>query len=206
MKFAALAGGIGCGKSAVSVRLSERGATVLDVDVISRELQQPGHPVFEAMVDRWGHDILAADGTLDRQAVADRVFTDQAEMAALGAMTSPAMEDEIYARAGAHHDTDHVVILEAALLAGSPGLYGTTGLLIVDAPEELVIERLVEQRGMSEADARARMANQPVREERLANADFLIDNSGSTRDLDDQVDRAWTWLLSLTDGKVIPRV
>lgn len=206
MKFAALAGGIGCGKSAVSALVAERGAIVLDVDLINRELQQPGRPVFEAMVDRWGAAIVAEDGTLDRQAVADRVFSDRAEMAALGAITSPAMEDEIYDRAGAYHGTERLVILEAALLAGAPGMYGTKGLLVVDAPEELVIERLVRQRGMAEADARARMANQPPREQRIANADFLIDNTGSPKDLDAQVDRAWEWLVSLPDGVVIPRM
>ena len=205
MKFAALAGGIGCGKSTVSALLGERGAIVLDVDLISRELQQPGRPVFEAMVERWGDGIVGADGTLDRQAVADIVFEDRDEMAALGAITSPAMEEEIYVRAGAHHGSDRVVVLEAALLSGTPGMYGTTGLLVVDAPEDVVVDRLVSQRGMAEADARARMANQPTRDRRLANADFVIDNSGPPEELDHQVEQAWAWLLSLPDGEVEAR-
>ena len=202
MKFAGLAGGIGCGKSAVAARLAAFGAVVLDVDVINRELQQPGRPVFDAMVARWGDAIVADDGTLDRQAVADRVFTDPDEMAALGAITSPAMETEIFDRVETHHGTDDIVILEAALVARSPRIYGITGLIVVDAPEDTVIERLVSQRGMREADARARMANQPSREQRIVNADVLIDNRGSPADLDAQVDAAWRWLHTLPDGEV----
>ena len=156
VKLAGLSGGIGSGKSTVAARLAERGAVMIDVDQLSRELQQPGRPVFVAMVERWGTAIVRADGELDRQAVADIVFRDRDEVAAIHAMTNEPMEEEIYARVSAHHDRDEVVMLEAALLAGAPRLYGMAGLLVVDTPEESAIARLVSMRGMSEEDARER--------------------------------------------------
>ncbi|MGE0878431.1 MAG: dephospho-CoA kinase [Acidimicrobiia bacterium] len=202
MKFAGLSGGIGAGKSTVAARLAGRGAVVIDVDLLSRELQQPGQPVFQAMVDEWGTAILSGDGTLDRQSMAGIVFTHPAEMAKLMAMTTPAIENAIYERAEPFHDTDTVVILESALLAGGRLMYGLTGLVMVDVPVDVAIERLVNGRGMSEADARARLANQPDRETRLERADFIVDNSGSPADLDDQIEMAWTWLWTLPDSHV----
>jgi dephospho-CoA kinase len=200
MKLAGLAGGIGCGKSSVASCLVRRGATVIDVDLVSRELQQPGRPVFDAMVQRWGTRILTPEGTLDRHAVAVIVFASRREMDALMAMTSPAIEDRLYAVVRTHHGRDDVVLLESALLVSSPRRYGMTGLLVVDAPEETALERLVGERGMSEEDARARMSSQLARDLRLRSADFVIDNSGSRDVLEHQVDRAWNWLRSLPDG------
>jgi len=201
MKLAGLAGGIGSGKSTVARLLTAKGALIVDVDLLSRELQQPGRPVFAAMVDRWGARILARDGSLDRQAVASMVFHDREEMAALHAMTDKAIEDAMHERVFLRQGTDGIVVLEAALLAGAPrGLYGVSGLLIVDAPDEVAVDRLVRSRGMEEADARARLASQPPRETRLGNGDFLIDNGGLPESLEPQVERAWEWLRSLPDG------
>ncbi len=206
MKLAGLSGGIGSGKSTVAALLAERGAVMIDVDVLSRELQQPGRPVFVAMVERWGSSIVRADGELDREAVAKIVFNDRDELAAIHAMTNVPMEEEIYALVSAHHDSDRVVILEAALLAGAPRLYGMAGLLIVDVPDESAITRLVTMRGMSEEDARARLAHQLPREERVRHADFVVDNGGAPDALPAQVERAWTWLRSLPDGEVQRRL
>jgi dephospho-CoA kinase len=205
MKLAGLTGGIGSGKSTVAKLLRARGAVIIDVDRVSRELQQPGRPVFEAMVARWGPAIVAADGTLDRQAVAERVFADRTEMAALMALTSPAIEDALYTGAAAHHDTDDVVLLEAALLVGSPRLYGISGLIVVDVPPEVALQRLTDGRGMSATDAQARMANQPPRELGLRNADLVIDNAGPPEWLKPQLEQAWRWLRSLPDGRIVPR-
>jgi dephospho-CoA kinase len=206
VKLAGLSGAIGSGKSTVAALLAERGAVVVDVDVLLRELQQRGRPVFAAMVERWGTRVVGADGELDRQAVADIVFNDRTELAALHALTNEPVEEEIYARVSAHHDSDRVVVLEAALLLGAAGLYGTRGLLVVDAPEESAITRLVVSRGMPEADARARLENQPSRDVRLRHADLVIDNSGTPDELLPQVERAWTWLRSLPDGEVQRRL
>ena len=205
MKFAGLTGGIGCGKSTVAGLLSARGAMVVDVDLVSREVQQPGQPVFTAMVERWGSRILAGDGTVDRQAVADLVFNDPAERAALHGITDRAIEDVMRRRISARHGTDDIVLLEAALLVGARQLYGTRGLVVVDVPDEEAISRLVRSRGMREADARARMAAQLPRETRIRNADFLVDNSGGPEQLEPQVERLWEWLGSLPDSVFEPR-
>jgi dephospho-CoA kinase len=205
MKFAGLSGGIGSGKSTVGRELAQRGAVVIDVDLLSRELQQPGKAVFTAMTERWGDRIIGPDGTLDRQAVADIVFMDADEMAALMALTSPALEAALYERVENHEETDAIVILEAALLAGAPRLYGIGGLIVVDLPDDEAARRLVQSRGMREDDARARMTHQPDRESRLLNADFVIDNSATIDALSPQLELAWRWLETLPDGRLVAR-
>lgn len=192
-----LTGGIGSGKSTVSAMLAERGAVVVDADAIVRELQQPGTPVFDAMVERFGREIVAADGTLDRAAVADRVFDDPAALADLNAIVHPAVGAEIARRLEELAPTDAVVVLDVPLLVESKNPYPVAGLLVVDVDPEVAVRRLVEHRGMREADVRARMARQASREERLARADHVIDNSGTLDDLARQVDEAWAWIEGL---------
>jgi dephospho-CoA kinase len=198
MKWAGLAGGIGCGKSTVAALLGERGAISIDVDLVSRSLQQPGQPVFGAMVARWGARIVAPDGTLDRPAVAAITFEDKDEMAELMTITSDAIDDAIAARVSEHASSDRVVLLESALLG--PSLYGIDGLIVVDAPEDVALERLERDRGMEPGAARARMAHQPTREQRRTAADFLVDNGGDHTALQPQITLAWDWLQTLPDG------
>jgi len=198
MKLVGLTGGIGAGKSTVSARLRERGAVIVDADAITRELQEPGTEVFAAMVARFGDGILAPDGTLDRQAVAAVVFNDPDELVALNSIVHPAVGKEIFRRIQERIGTDDVVVLDVPLL-GKNGLYQVAGVLVVDTPIETAVQRLVELRGMDEADARARIANQISREERVAGADMVIDNSGAPGDLDAQIDAAWDWIESLPD-------
>lgn len=188
-----LTGGIGSGKSAVSARLAARGAVVVDADAITRQLQEPGQPVLAAMVERFGPEILQDDGTLDRQGVADIVFSDPAALADLGAIVHPAVGEEIARRLEHEASTDHVVVLDVPLLVES-GRSDLAALVVVDVDPELAIRRLVEHRGFSEADARARMARQASREDRLARADLVVDNSGTLGDLDAAVERAWSWI------------
>ena len=200
VKVVGLTGGIGAGKSTVSEALRERGAVVIDADAVTKELQQPGRPVFEAMVDRWGDRIVAADGTLDRQAVADIVFNDPAELAELNAMVHPAVGVEIARRLEEAKGTDQVVVLDIPLLVEG-GRHATGGVLVVDCPVETAVDRLVRHRGMDEADARARISRQATREERLARADFVIDNSGPPEALDAQIDAAWAWIEALPEAE-----
>jgi len=188
-----LTGGIGSGKSTVAALLVERGAVLLDADAIVRELQEPGTPVFAAMVERWGDDIVAADGTLDRQAVADRAFGDPDELAALNAIVHPAVSDEMTRRREALADTDATVILDIPLLVES-GHEGLGGIIVVDVDPEVAVGRLMAHRGFTEADARSRIARQASREDRLVRADVVVDNSGSLDDLVAQVDRVQAWL------------
>jgi dephospho-CoA kinase len=196
-----LTGGIGSGKSTVSALLSARGAVVIDADAITREVQQPGTPVLEAMVERFGPEILAPDGTLDRQAVADIVFADAQALADLGAIVHPAVGAEIARRLGEEAGTDHVVVLDVPLLVES-GRDDLAALVVVDVDPEVALQRLVAQRGMREDDARARMARQASREDRLAKADVVVDNSGTRDDLAAAVDAVWPTLLALGDERI----
>lgn len=196
MLLIGLTGGIGSGKSSVAERLAARGAAVIDADAITKELQQPGQLVLAAMVDRFGPGILQADGSLDRQRVAGIVFSDPAALADLNAIVHPAVAFEIVRRTDALAATDRVVILDVPLLVES-GRDDQAGLIVVDVDPEVAVERLVAHRGFSPDDARARMARQASREERLAKADFVIDNSGTLDDLDAQVERAWAWIQGL---------
>jgi len=198
-----LTGGIGSGKSTVSALLAERGAVVIDADAITRELQQPGTEVFNAMVDRFGERIVGADGTLDRQAVADIVFADPEALAELGRIVHPAVGAEIARRLDEQASTDHLVVLDVPLLVES-GRNDLSALVVVDLDPEIAVARLVEHRGMSEADVRARIAAQASRTERLARADLVIDNSASREDLEAAVADAWPILLALA-GTADPR-
>lgn len=190
-----LTGGIGAGKSTVAEGLVARGAVLIDADAIVRELQEPGGPVLEAMVDHFGEGILAPDGTLDRAAVASIVFDDDRELATLNAIVHPAVVEEMRARRRALADTDETVVLDIPLLV--EGGYRDIPVIVVDVDPELAVARLVEGRRIDEADARARIAAQASREQRLAVADFVVDNSGTREELEVEIDRCWDWITSL---------
>jgi dephospho-CoA kinase len=198
MLLVALTGGIGAGKSSVSSRLEARGAVLVDADAVVRDLQLPGRPVFDAMVERWGEDIIGDDGGLDRQAVADIVFRDEDELKALNGIVHPAVRTEMERQVDEQRDSDRVVVLDIPLLGeGDAQKRGAEGVIVVDCPTELAIERLVEHRGFDREDAQARIAAQADREDRLALADFVVDNGGDLAQLDAEVERCWNWLGSL---------
>lgn len=190
MLLVGLTGGIGSGKSSVSARLAGLGAVVIDADAIVHELQSPGQAVLAEMVEEFGAQILHADGTLNRQAVADLVFTNKDRLARLGEIVHPRVRDELFRRVAEQADTDNIVILDVPLLAES-GWEGLAGTIVVDLDPEAAVGRLVTHRGFDEADARARIANQVSREERLAKATWVIDNSGDEADLDAAVAELW---------------
>lgn len=179
--------------------MAQLGALVIDADAITRELQEPGQPVLEAMIQRFGEEILLPDGHLDRQAVADLVFNDEERLRDLNAIVHPAVGAEIAQRMQEAAGTDRVVVLDVPLLVES-GRSDMRGLLVVDVDPEVAVDRLVRFRGVREDDARARIARQASREQRLAAADFVIDNSGTEAELDAQVELAWEWIRSLGDG------
>lgn len=197
MILVALTGGIGAGKSSVSDRLRRRGAAVIDADDVVKRLQQPGQEVFAAMVGRWGDAIVTADGVLDRQAVADIVFADEDELKALNDIVHPAVRRDMSRQLDELAACDRVVVLDIPLLReGDAQRRGASGVIVVDCPVEIAIDRLVRFRGFERADAEARVAAQATREERLALADFVIDNSGDKAALDAEVDRCWDWLMA----------
>ncbi len=192
-----LTGAIGSGKSTVARLLAERGAVVLDADAVTRDLQRPGQPVHRRIVQRFGPEVVGPGGALDRPALAGIVFSDGAALADLEALVHPEVHAVMDERLAALAGTEAVVVLDVPLLLES-GDYEVGGVVVVDCPTEVVMRRLVE-RGMAEADARARLARQVSREERLARSDVVIDNSGALDALGPQVAGAWTWIQSLPE-------
>jgi len=191
-----LTGGIGSGKSTISSLLEGKGAIIIDADAIVREVQLPGSPVLTELAEKFGSNVLAPDGSLDRQAVANIVFTDPDALKALNAIVHPAVGKEMNRRMIEQRTTDHVVVLDIPLLTENPR-EGLQGKIVVDVPVEVQVVRLVNYRGFDEADARARISRQATREQRLATADFVVDNSGELADLLPQMDKLWQWLNSL---------
>lgn len=190
-----LTGGIGSGKSSVSERLVARGAGLVDADATVKQLQQPGAPVFEAMVAHFGPEIVASTGELDRPAIAAIVFSDEEQLKALNKIVHPAVRTSMKEQRDALAETHQVVILDIPLLVEGSSDYGDlAGIIVVDLPVDTAVDRLKEYRGFSEDDARARIASQVSREERKEKADFVVDNSGSVEDLDAQVDQCWDWI------------
>ncbi|MEV3919403.1 dephospho-CoA kinase [Actinomadura coerulea] len=188
-----LTGGIGSGKSEVSRRLREHGAVVIDADRIAREVVEPGTPGLAAVAAEFGRDVLLPSGALDREKVGRIVFADPDRLAALNAIVHPLVGERMQVLMDAA-PADAVVVYDVPLLAenGLAGMYDE--VVVVDAPEETQLDRLVARRGMTEEDARARMANQASRADRRAVATHVIDNSGTLADLKTQVDALWASL------------
>jgi dephospho-CoA kinase len=200
-----LTGGIGAGKSTVSSMLAERGAIIVDADQIARDLQQPGSPVLDAMAERFGADILRSDGSLDRAAVAAIVFGDsdaaKTALADLNGIVHPAMQDEIRRQIEAQRYTDRIVVLDFPLLGENPRP-DIAATIVIDIDPDVAVRRLVEHRGMDETDARNRIASQISREQRLARATHVIDNSGDEAYLRRQVDELWRRLV-MRRGRIV---
>jgi dephospho-CoA kinase len=175
--------------------LADRGAVVVDADAITRRLQQPGQQVFDAMVARFGPGILAPDGSLDRAAVAAIVFHDEQARKDLEAIVHPAVGAEMLELLQASAGTDRIVVYDVPLLVES-GKTGYGAVVVVDVDPEVAVHRLVTHRGFDEADARARIARQATRAQRLAVADRVIDNSGDRDALEAQVEELWAWLVA----------
>jgi dephospho-CoA kinase len=199
VKLVALTGGIGAGKSAVSTRLAKRGAVLIDADAIVHELQAAGMPLLDDMAAHFGTGIIREDGSLDRAGLAAIAFKDDESLQALNRIVHPAVRKEIARRIEAERGSDHIVVVDTPLLTVTEG-HEFAALVVVDAPIDVAVKRLVSQRGMPEDDARARIAKQISREERVAKADFVVDNSGDLAALDRQLDELWAWLQTLTSA------
>ncbi len=191
-----LTGGIGCGKTEVSRLLEKRGAVIVDADLIVRELQQPGAEIFLRMVEMFGEKVLATDGSLDRAAVANEVFKDAELLKKLNSLIHPVVRRVMNERVESYRATDKIVVLDIPLLVENPR-EGLDGVLVVDLDPQIAIERIVSQRNMKIDDAKSRVSAQSTREQRLAIAGHVIDNSGDRDALAIQVDVAWSWITSL---------
>ncbi|ATL26967.1 dephospho-CoA kinase [Streptomyces formicae] len=185
-----LTGGIGAGKSEVSRLLVARGAVLIDADKIAREVVEPGTPGLAAVVEAFGREVLAPDGSLDRPKLGGIVFADPERLAVLNAIVHPL----VGARSAELEESASgvaVVVHDVPLLTenGLAPLYDL--VVVVDASPETQLDRLVRLRGMSEDDARARMAAQATREKRLEIADVVIDNDGPIDGLAERVGAVW---------------
>jgi dephospho-CoA kinase len=190
-----LTGGIGSGKSTVAELLAARGAVVVDADEVARFVVAPGQPALAKLVERFGSQILAPDGSLDRTALARLAFANEEATADLNAITHPAIGDEFVRRMEAA-PSDAIVVCDVPLLVESDiaRARGYEFVIVVEAPLEVRLERL-EARGVRRADALARMAKQASDEERRAIATHIIDNSGDRAALERQVDAVWADLV-----------
>jgi dephospho-CoA kinase len=193
-----LTGGIGAGKSEVTRRLADLGATVIDADAIAHEVVAKGSEGLAAVVAEFGADVLAGDGSLDRTKLAGLVFTDAGARARLNAIVHPLVGARVAERvtALAVAAPDGIVVHDVPLIveAGIRDRYDV--VVVVDTPVEAQLDRLTRLRGMAPADASARIDAQASRAERLAAADHVIVNDGDLADLDEQVRELWTRLLT----------
>jgi dephospho-CoA kinase len=186
---------VASGKSTVSAMLRELGAVVIDADVLAREVVAPGTDGLREIEAAFGPEVLTADGELDRPAVGALVFADEAARRRLEQIVHPrvrARGAELEAGAG----PDAVVVHDIPLLAETGQAASFDAVVVVDAPVETQVERMVSQRGMSREDAQARIAAQASREQRLAIATYVIDNTGTLEDLRDRVTEVFEKLLT----------
>ncbi|AHI02995.1 dephospho-CoA kinase [Corynebacterium falsenii] len=191
MKKIGLTGGIGSGKSTVSGRLAEHGAFIVDADKIAREIVEPGQPAL-AELDHAFDGVINPDGTLNRQELARQAFATKEKTQVLNNITHPrirARTQELFDQAEAQGEP--VVVYDMPLLIENGEAEKMDAVWVVDAPDEVRIQRLVDHRGLDEDDARRRINAQIDRETRLAAADTVLDNGGSVEELLAQVDRAW---------------
>jgi dephospho-CoA kinase len=186
-----LTGGIGSGKSTVARLLEKRGAVVFDADLLAREAVEPGTPGHAAVIDRFGADVLAPGGELDREALASIVFADPAARRDLEQIVHPEVRRLFAEGTVAYRDTDRVVVFSAPLLVETGMHTAFEVLVVVSATVATQIERLMRQRGMSEPSIRARIDAQAPLEDKAAAADFLVDNEGSLDELESQVQQLW---------------
>jgi dephospho-CoA kinase len=192
MKVIGLTGNIGSGKSVVADMLSERGATIVDADLLAREAVTPGSPALDAIVKRWGPSVLDTEGSLDRSALRKIVFHDRDELEALNEIVHP----EVLRLRGAELDAakargERVVVCVAPLLFERHLADNFDFIVLVDAPRALRLERIVRDRGLQEAEAMEMIASQMPADLKRARADWVIENVGSMEDLQHEVDRLW---------------
>ena len=191
MLLVGLTGGIGSGKSTVARMLEKRGAVVFDADVLAREVVEPRTPGYAAVIERFGANVLAPGGELDREALASIVFADPAARRDLEAIVHPEVRRRFAEGTEAYRDTDRIVVFSAPLLVETGMHSAFEVLVVVSASNERQIDRLMRDRGMSEDAVRSRIAAQATPETRAEVADVLVDNEGTIEELEQQVERLW---------------
>lgn len=193
MALIALTGGIAAGKSTIARRLAAHGAVIVDADEIVRDVQQPGSPVLAQIAAAFGDDVIRPDGSLDRAALGALVFGDDEKLHTLNHIVHPAVRAESAARFARAFgdDPNAIVVYDVPLLVEARVDDPWELVVVAHAPREARLRRLIELRGLSEADAEARIAAQASDDRRLAIADVVIDTAGDIADTHAQVDRLW---------------
>lgn len=202
MLLVGLTGNIASGKSEVARLLGERGATIVDADALAREAVRPGTEALRKIVERWGNDILAPDGRLDREALRRIAFSDPAELEKLNAIVHPEvtrLRDVSLEEARGRGDKMVVCVIPLLFERGLVNDFDY--IVLVDAPRALRLERLAETRGLSETDSMNMIASQMPAELKRARADYVIENVGSLDDLRRDVDSLWTALTARSAGQ-----
>jgi dephospho-CoA kinase len=195
MLLIGLTGNVASGKSEVARMLADRGATLIDADVLAREAVRPNTQALKDIIKRWGKDVLKNDGSLDRTALRQIVFADQNELDALNRIVHPGvtrLRDREIARA--RERGDKIVVCVIPLLFERNLVEEFDAIVLVDAPRPLRLERMVASRGLEETDAMNMIAAQMPAELKRARADYCIDNDGSLEDLERKVDALWSSL------------
>lgn len=193
MLLVGLTGGIASGKSVVAARMAEHGAVVVDADRIAREVVEPGTPALARIAEEFGPDVLAPDGSLDRAALGAIVFSDPAALAILNGITHPAVRELSHRRfaEAAEADPDAIVVYDVPLLTEARGTDEFDVVVVVSAPEEVRIERMVSLRGMSRAEAERRIRSQAPEGDRRALADILIESGRTLEQTLARTDEVW---------------
>src|SRR5262245_58629109 len=205
MLLIGLTGGIAAGKSTVSRLFAERGAEIVDADLIARQVVQPGEPAWHKIREHFGADVVGEDGAIDRQKLAERVFADPAKVTLLNEITHPAILERIADQLEALAGKDVIAVLDAALLVETGLDAGVDVVVVVNAPREAQIERL-EAKGVDRAHATARIAAQADERQRLERADIVIDNDGTLPQLEAAVGQVWEELSRrLAEGRADQR-
>lgn len=192
MRLIGLTGNIASGKTAVADMLAERGARIIDADVLARQAVMKGSPALDRIVERWGKEVLDADGNLDRAALRHRVFEDQSDLDALNAIVHPEVarlrDVEVNA---ARQRGDRVVVAVIPLLFERHLADEFDTIILVDAPRSVRLDRIVRDRRIDEAEAMKMIAAQMPADLKRARADYVIENAGTRRELEAEVDRVW---------------
>ena len=198
MLYVGLTGNIASGKSEAATRFAELGATIVDADVLARDAVAVGSAAYKRVVERWGPEILSPDGSLDREALRHTVFADKAQLEELNAIVHPGvnrLRRKIVAEA--RNRGDAVLIYVIPLLFERRLANEFDQIVLVDAPKEVRLDRLVNRRGITEEDAGNMIAAQMLAELKRARADFVIENDGSMEELRNQVDAVWQRLTAI---------
>ena len=192
MRLIGLTGNIASGKSVVADLLAERGATIIDADLLAREAVMKGSPALDSIVEKWGPEVLDNEGNLDRAALRHKVFADQSDLDALNEIVHPEVRRLRNERVDAARARgDRVAVAVIPLLFERHLTEDFDTIILVDAPRSMRLERIVRDRGIEEAEAMKMIAAQMPADLKRARADYVIENAGSLEDLETEVERVW---------------